>query len=65
MTQSEALSWLAQRPDAIGECDRCHAQDVKLWALPSDIDREPEANWTYCKLCYRRQVHAHYAVQCK
>ena len=55
LTLSEALGWLRQAPDATGECDRCHGEH-QLWALPLQIDSEPDAHWLYCRACYEQQV---------
>lgn len=56
MTTQEALSWLLQREDSIGECDRCHKDDMALWALPQEYDHEPDAHWLFCATCYRNLV---------
>ncbi len=55
-SKAEALSWLSQAPDAHGECDRCH-KDAKLWALPQELDTEPDAHWLYCSTCFRAIVN--------
>ncbi len=60
MTRTEALSWLDQVPDACGECDRCHAQDVKLWELPQALDSVPGAHWSYCAACFRTLVNCYH-----
>lgn len=57
ITAHEALAWLHQQPDAIGECDRCHNEPVKLWALPVELESEPDAHWLYCSGCYRKLVN--------
>lgn len=49
------LTWTHQQPDACGECDRCHT-DSDLWALPAELDDEPDAAWLFCAACYRRIV---------
>lgn len=59
MTLQEALSWLTQRADATGECDRCHKEPVAVWQLPMEIDREPDAHWMYCRECFRAVVTAY------
>ena len=53
IAEREALDWLTQQPDAVGECDRCHKEPVRLWALPSDLDHEPDAHWLFCDSCFR------------
>lgn len=60
MYRLEALAWLDQRCDAVGECDRCHAQDKPLWALPQALDREPDAGWLYCAACFRKIVNSRF-----
>ena len=55
ISKSEALAWLQQNPDGCGECDRCH-KDAKLWALPAELDKEPDGFWLYCAACFRRLV---------
>lgn len=55
---AETIAWLLQGPDCCGECDRCHAESVELWALPSAIDQEPDAHWSYCAACFRKLVKA-------
>lgn len=51
----EMLAWTEQAPDSSGECDHCH-KEGPLWALPSQIDKEPQANWMYCAACFRAAV---------
>lgn len=58
ITKREALGWLQQRPDSIGECDRCHQDDKRLWQLPIELDSETDAGWQYCSECYRKIVNA-------
>lgn len=57
ITKREALQWLHQNPDAVGECDGCHKDNVKLWMLPIQIDTEMEANWMYCRQCFAKSVN--------
>lgn len=39
--------WLNQRPDASGECDRCHQDDLALWE-----DQDQPGAFMYCKACW-------------
>ncbi len=55
-TKSEALAWLKQQPDAIGECDGCHKEMKSLYSLPQNLDSEPDAHWLYCRDCFRKIV---------
>jgi hypothetical protein len=52
MKLRECLDWLNQRPDAHGDCDRCHKDPVGLWSLPDELETEPEAGWMYCHDCF-------------
>ena len=52
----EWLSWLEQSSDAQGECDECLAENKPLWRLPAELDTEQEANWMYCRACFREIV---------
>ncbi len=54
------MAWLRQTPDASGECDRCHCDNVALWSLPDALDRDSggEAGWMYCRHCFRKAVKA-------
>jgi len=51
-TKAEYLGWLQQTPASSGECDRCHQDHQALWRLPGGLDREPDADWRYCRSCF-------------
>lgn len=60
-----ALSWrellaLADcQGDCVGECDKCHVDDLDLYVLDDDDD----AGWQYCRACLRKHARKLKEVQ--
>ena len=50
---TEVREILSMPADYRGECDGCHDSPVPLWI---DQDVEPEAEWAYCRRCWKRRA---------